>query len=217
MLCQICLQAEATIHVSICSSSETPVESDYCHACYQIKDADRAPADPPVFPLSRFTIRDLMIVAGLFAILNAAIVLYMRSGQISGPPVRIGDRMPKVLVIVNLVFAVYLSEFVVMRWFKEYIWHKKAGGTIRTAPWGPDRRATEPTDVWSEASPREQIFLSLLHAWFSLCFVVVLFPTLGTDSWVLRLNFGPFLTLLLTVIGVWILLIWGLVDSTRRR
>jgi hypothetical protein len=44
-----------------------------------------------VFPRPRFTIKNLMVFAGLFAIPNAAVALIMRSGLIAGTPNQIRD------------------------------------------------------------------------------------------------------------------------------
>ena len=40
MICQLCLQAEATIHVLDRLSDDPPVEADYCKTCYDLKYAD---------------------------------------------------------------------------------------------------------------------------------------------------------------------------------
>src|SRR5262249_25098536 len=112
MLCQTCQQAEAMIHVSCPVPVGPPDESHHCHSCYRTKEAERPPADQPAFSSSRFTIRGLMIAAFLFALLNAGLVLYMRNDPIPGTPVRMRDRMLKVLVIANLGLGMYLSEFI---------------------------------------------------------------------------------------------------------
>jgi hypothetical protein len=217
MLCQTCQQAEATIQVSRPVPVGPPDESHYCHACYRMKEAERPPADRPASSSFRFTIRSLMIAAFLFALLNSGLVLYMRGDPIPGTPVRMRDRMLKVLVIANLGLAMYLSELIVMRWFKSLVRHRKTGGTVMTAPRRPDRRVTGRTDVWSDASPPEQIFLFLVHSAFLLFLVVVLCLALDPHLLFLELNFWPLLAVLLAILCVWILLIWGLVDSARRR
>src|SRR5579883_3166038 len=114
MLCQMCRQAEATIQVSRPVPVGPPDESHYCHACYRTKQAERPPADQPALSSFRFTIRGLMIAAFLFALLYAGLVLYMRSDPIPGTPVRMHDRILKVLVFASLGLAIYLSEFNVM-------------------------------------------------------------------------------------------------------
>ncbi len=72
-------------------------------------------------------------------------------------------------------------------------------------------------DVWSDASPAEQTFLFLVHSAFLLFLVVVLCTALDPHLLFLELNFWPLLAVLLAILCVWILLIRGLVDSTRRR
>jgi hypothetical protein len=127
------------------------------------------------------------------------------------------DRLLKVLVIANLGLAMYLSESVVMGRFKGLVRYGKTGGTVMAAPRRPDRRVTGRTDVWGDAFPREQIFLFLVHSAFLLFLVVVLCLALDPHLRFLELNFWPLLAVLLAILDVWILLIWGLVDSARRR
>jgi hypothetical protein len=215
MLCQICLRAEATIHVSDPTAGEPPVESDYCHACFHIKYAQ--PTDPPEFPLKRFTIKGLMIVTGLFAILNAIVVLYMRSGLVTGTPAQTRDWTLKVLLIHNCCFAAFLGDSLVKSWLKKSARYRMTGGATHTLLRKSNRHPTDHIDVWSSASPRERVFLALLQVWFLVCISGFLFPSSDSHSWIIRLNLRSLLALLLLMITIWALLLWGLVASMRRR
>jgi hypothetical protein len=100
MLCRTCFQSQATFHVLDRPSGDGLVESHYCLACYERRYA-RPPAGrlavaddptksvaPTAFPLLRFRIKELMLVAAFFALLNAALVLFLRSGLVWVRPAR---------------------------------------------------------------------------------------------------------------------------------
>jgi hypothetical protein len=136
MICRICFQAQATFHVLDRRSDDRLVESHYCPACYERKYVnpqtgwiavpdDPPPADPPAFPQLRFTIRDLMILAAGFAVINAILALFLRSGLVGGTPAHVRAVTIRLFLIVNTLFAVFLA------WFARYSWiklHELTGG-----------------------------------------------------------------------------------------
>ena len=87
MLCEMCFLAEASVHVLDRPSGDGLDETHYCLDCYDLKyvnpptgwvmvpDDPPHPAGPPAFPWLRFAIKDLMILAGIFAVMNAALDL----------------------------------------------------------------------------------------------------------------------------------------------
>jgi hypothetical protein len=76
---------------------------------------------------------------------------------------------------------------------------------------------TNHVDVWSSESPRERLFIALSQVWFVVCALVFLVPSNDPGAWVIELNLVSLLALFLLMIGVWVLLFWSLVVSTRRR
>jgi len=217
MLCEKCLQAEATIHVSVREPGKPELDSDYCHACYQIQAANPTPADPPACPLSRFTIKGLMIVAGLVAILNAAVVLLIRHDPFAVTAARISDFTIRALLIDNLCFAVFLSECLAVFWLEKLARYRKRGGKAPTMLGKSDGSPIEPVEVWSQAALRERTFRTLLHV-YSMSYYFGFFPpSLDPDSWTSRLDLGLLLAFVMLMFSVWVLLLWGFAASGRRR
>jgi hypothetical protein len=216
MLCQSCSQAEATIHVSVREPDKPDVDSDYCHACHQLQVTNWPPADPPPFPLSRFTIKGLMIVAGLFAILNAAVVLVLKRDPFPATAARIPDLTIRALLVGNLGFAVFLSDCLAMSWLEKLARYRKRGkATLMLGR--SNRNSIEYVDVWSHASPRERVFLTLLHLYSVTCTFGFLVQAFDPNSWISGRNLGLLLAFLLLVFSVWVLLLWGLAASTQRQ
>ncbi len=134
MICQMCLQAQATMHLFDRASGDRLVESHYCAACYDLKYAD-PPARPPAFPRPRFRIKDLMILAGVFAVPNAAIVLIMRSGLVPGTPAQVRDWTMKAFLAFNLGFGILWAYMLLVRWLAAVRSHKMTGGLVPMPAW----------------------------------------------------------------------------------
>jgi hypothetical protein len=226
MLCRTCFQAQATFHVLDRPSDGGLVESHYCLACYErryvhpptgrLAGADDLPrpADRPALPLSGFTIRQLMIVAGSFAFLNAALVLFMRSGLIMGTPAQIGERAIRAFLIVNTFFAILLVQCACLAWFRE-VQLRKIAGDVHLPQLKAIRGLAGLTIAWEEASPLERGLLILCLSWpfAGLFSPVVLIRPLATryDFWLVAA------ALPLIMLCGEVLLLWGLVASARRR
>jgi hypothetical protein len=129
MLCQMCLQAEAAVHVLDRVPGGPPVQADYCPTCYDLKYVN-PPARPPDFPRPRFTIRRLMILAAVFAIPNAAVVLVMRSGLILGTPAQIHDWTLQAFLFANSYCGLMALAMISMTWLRKVEWHKRTGDLI---------------------------------------------------------------------------------------
>ena len=167
MLCWVCFRAEATIHVLDRPSDDPRVESHYCPACYELKYVNPpTPADPPAFPLSRFTIKGLMIVVAIFALINAALALLTRSGPVQGTPAQFRAWTVKAFLIANPFFAILLVECVTMEWLRRRRLHKITGGVPLPHP--------AAFNQWEGASPLEYLFGGLGLVW-PLVFILV-FP-----------------------------------------
>lgn len=221
MICQMCLRAEATIHVSDSARDGAPVESHYCRACFPIRSAGR-PAGPPAFPLSRFTIKGLMIVAGLFAIFNAAIVLLMRSGEAPGAPAEIDGRTLRAVLFANIVFAVLAAGVVAILWLSRVRWFKMTGRWVpltQPTQLKVERllagRAGMPTGRWMGASRGERFFFVSEVLWIWLC---LFWLTPGRiRAWFPGFDLELILAWFLLAAGGTVLLHLGVVASTRRR
>jgi hypothetical protein len=230
MLCRMCFQAEATVHVLDRPSSDGLVESHYCPACYALKyvnpptrwlvvSDDSLPAPPPAFPRPRFTIRDLMIIAGLFAILNASVALFMRSGLVKGTPARIQEWTTWAFLVANPSFAIFLVEIVILSWLRKMHLHKITGG-LPVSQLKAICRLAEWRIAWEGASLLERALLILCSLWPFTWFFWFGFLIPRRTFYFLATKCGPMLVvaaLPLIVFGVETFLLWGLVASTRRR
>ena len=129
MLCQMCLEAEATIHILDRPSTDELVDADYCQKCYHAKYVN-PPARPPAFPRPRFTIKNLMIFAGLFAIPNAAVALIMRSSLITGTPDQIREWTLQAFLFANCYCGLMAAFIPTLNWLHKAQWHKMTGGLV---------------------------------------------------------------------------------------
>ena len=226
MLCRTCFQAQATYHVLDRPSDDGLVESQYCLACYErryvhppacrraVADASPRPAAPPAFPLSRLTIRNLMIVAGFFAVLNAALALFVRSGLIMGTPAQIDERAIRAFLIVNPFFAILLVEGTCLSWFRKvHLW--KITGDVPPSQLKAIRGLTGWTIAWEEAGRLERGLLILCLSWPFAWFF-------WSMAWIrplaARYDFRLVAAALpLIFLCVQAFLLWGLVAAARRR
>jgi hypothetical protein len=231
MLCRICFQSQATFHVLDRPSDGGLVESHYCPACYERRyarspagrlaaaDDPTGPADPPAFPLSRFSLGALMTVAGAFAVLNAALALYLRDTPVVGTPAQVDDRMMKAFLLVNPVFAALVVESACLSWLRRAHLQKITGGAYASRS-GGIRRLPEWTIAWEGASRRERAWLILCLAWPLLWLVgfELLGPRRTLFVVVMRHGFWPVAAAhsLIILCGEMILL-GGLIAASRRR
>lgn len=229
MLCRMCFQAEASMHVLDRPSGDGLIETHYCPACYALKYVDpptgwiavpddAPPVLPPAFPMRRFAIRDMMIVAGYFAVLNAALALFVRSGLIRGTPAHVQERTNEVFLVANSACALLLAEIAISSWLRKRHFYKITGG-LRPDQWKGARRFAGRI-AWEGASPLERVLLILCLTWpftwplwLGLLFhMQVLQRILDRSS---PLVFTAALPLI--VLGIETVLLWGLVAAARRR
>lgn len=148
MLCQMCLRGVATVHILDRTPGGPPVASDYCPACYDLKYV-RPTARPPDFPRPRFTIRRLMILAALFAIPNAAVMLVMRSGLIPGTPAQLRDWTVQAFLSANVFCGIMAAYILSFAWLRKVEWHRRTGGLV-------------PMEKPRKAGPREYLIAVVL-------------------------------------------------------
>ncbi len=129
MLCQMCLEADATIHMLDRPAADRFVEADYCQTCYHLKYVN-PPASRPVLPRPRFTIKKLMIFAAVFAIPNTAVALLMRSGLITGTSAQIRDWTLQAILVANFFCGVIAAFILSQNWLQKAQWHKMTGGLV---------------------------------------------------------------------------------------
>jgi hypothetical protein len=230
MRCWMCFQAQATFHVLDQPTADGLFESHYCAACYEslyihpligsiaVAD-DPPPADPAAFPRLRFTIRVLMTLAAGFAIINAVLALFMRSGLVGGTPAHVRDVTIRLFLFVNTLVAVFLVEFSLYTWTNKLFLHELTGGAPR-----PDLKAFYWNAAWMIAWERatllRRVFYHLCLTWPFTRFMCLglLIPRRAlydvaarNDPLLVAVALGSF------VVGVEIALCWGLVPSARRR
>lgn len=139
MLCQICLQARATIHVRNHPSDDPQADSHFCPACFDREfvhppdgwimvddDATHRAGPPPFFSRPRFTIRGLMILVGGSALVNAALVLFFRV-LISGTPAEIAEWTTRAVLFGNLYCAAIAALVLGFRWLVRWHWYATTG------------------------------------------------------------------------------------------
>jgi hypothetical protein len=212
-------------------SDDGLVESHYCLGCYEhryvrpptgrlaVVDDPLKPADPPAFPLSRFAIKDMMLIAGFFAVLNAALAAFMRSGLIPGSPAQIDWWAIKASLIVNPFFAILLVESICLSWLRK-VHLRKITGDVPLPQLKAIRRLDEWTIAWEGASPRERVLLILCLTWPFTWFYwsCLLIPRWILNAIIDRNDFGLVVAAVpLIVLCIEAFLLWGLVASTRRR
>ena len=230
MLCRMCFQAQATFHVLDRPSGDRLVESHYCPACYERKyinpptgwiavPDDPPPTDPPAFPRLRFTIRDLMTLAAGFAIINAVLALFMRSGLVGGTPAHVRAVTIKVFLVMNPFVAVFLAEFALYSWIKKLFLHELTGGLP-----APELKAIPRNVMWSIAWERAtllgRVFYYLCLTWPFTWFLWFGLLIARRALYYIATRNDPLLVaaaLCSFLVGVEIALFWGLVTSTRRR
>ena len=193
MLCQMCLEAEATIHVLDRLSYGPPVEADYCPKCYHLKYVN-PPARRPAFPRPRFTIKNLMVFAGLFAIPNAAVTLIMRSSLITGTPAQIREWTLQTFLFVSIYCGVMAALVLSLNWLLKVQWYNMTGGLV---PMAQPRKLTS----------RDYLTLPFLILWIVFWFVggIFLIHWLTSILWPGR-RVGPVVP---TLIVTTPLLVWA--------
>jgi hypothetical protein len=231
MLCRTCFQCQATFHVLDRPSDDGLVESHYCLACYEhlygrpptgrlsAADDPPKPADPLAFPRPRFAIKDLMWLAGSFAVLNAALALFMRSGLVQGTPAQVETWTIKAFLIANPFFGVLLAEFALHASLRKRHLHQLSDGVRLPDPKAIPRLVE--IIAWERASlPGRACFI--LYRMGPLLFIWV-----WASSWIPRrilysiaIRNDPWLVAAAAVslaVGLQVALFWALVASTRRR
>jgi hypothetical protein len=229
MLCQVCFLTEASMHVLDRPPDDPLVETHYCPACYERKYirlptgsivvADDPPsAPPPAFPRLRFAIKDLMLLAGSYAIINAALALFMRSGLVRGTPAQIQAWTIRAFLVANPFFAFFWVEIAILQCLRRLHVHKLTGGQCRFHSKSFSQLIASRM-AWEAASPLGRAALVLCLAWpFTwLLWMGLLIPRRAVYFIITRND--PLLTaavFVLVIWGIWMLLYWGLVASTRQ-
>jgi hypothetical protein len=177
MLCLICLRAEATIHVLDWPPDNPQAESHYCAACYG-RGLVAGPLDgiavddvpPPFLSRPRFTIRYLMIAAGLSGLLDASLILFIRI-CVRGTPAEIGEWTMRAVLFGNVFCAATATVVLGFRWLGRWHWYAMTGRWVTferlMAATRPTEGAGPPASLRRE-SAGERFFWALTVAWCSL-------------------------------------------------
>jgi hypothetical protein len=226
----MCFRDQAAVHVLDRPADDPRAESHYCLACYELKygnpptgriavpDGPPRPTDTPAYPLSRFTIKGLILACVLFAIVDAAELEFLRSDLVGGTPVQIQRWTARAFLITNPFLAILLVGVVTASWFRDRQLSEIAGGVPRSR-WRAIPRLAQWTVAWEEASRLERGLLIACPLWpftwlfcsrLSLSPRSVFYIASENDFWLVAA------ALFLILFGVEALLLWGLVASTRR-
>jgi hypothetical protein len=233
MLCLICQRAEATIHVLDWPPDNPQVESHYCVACHERAYAggsigrvveDDVP--PPLLSRPRFTIRHLMIAAGLSGLLDAFLILLIRlCGH--GTPAEINEWTMRAVLFGNVFCAVCIAMDRAFWWLVRWYVYATTGRWVTLDGLMPVPR---PKGAGPPTSPRresagERFFGALIGLWCLLWALCMLWPVCGLgpyglhvwiDSYIQRYpTEAAFTSLLILFVGA-LLISSGMVAAALR-
>lgn len=136
VLCRMCQKAEATTRVSVSLPGAPAVEPACCKSCsaHLLEHALPPPFPPTLFPRPRFTIRHLMILAGVSGLVHVAIILTVRALVGEGNPAAVRAWTLRVALYTDVFGPVLATEFLAFLWFERLRWYKITGR------WVPLRR-----------------------------------------------------------------------------
>ncbi len=129
MICQLCLSKPATMRITERLPAGGFAEAKYCLECFEAKYV-KPPPGPASFPRPRFTIKNFMILVALWAIPNAVVAWFMRSGLVIGTSKQLREWTIAAFLAVNLVFAFFGAWFCLMAWLQRVTWYNQTGGVL---------------------------------------------------------------------------------------
>jgi hypothetical protein len=129
MICQLCLESVATHHLTERSPSGRFALAHYCHRCYQAKLVE-PPATSGSFPRPRFTIKNIMIISGVWTVPNAIAAWVFRSGYVTGTPAQIRQSTIDTFLAVNLLLGFFVVWIYLLTWLGRVMWYKKTRGLV---------------------------------------------------------------------------------------
>ncbi len=173
MLCQMCQQAEATIHLlEYPPGDHPPVRVAYCPVCYAQRYGNPT-AGPAEFPRPRLNLTDLMVIVGLFTVANVLVALFMRSDQVQGTPAQVREWTIKALLAANSILVILLVFSMLAWWVGQIRSYQMARGLAPMMP------------RWKPPSPRELIRRLITRV---LPLLAWLFGSLHLMGWLTRTN-----------------------------
>lgn len=191
MLCQICLRAAATIHVLDRPPDDPQINSHYCAACHERAYAGRSigrvvedDVPPPFLSRPRFTIRHLMIAAGLSGFLDAFLVLFIRLGG-PGAPAEIDEWTMRAVLFGNVFCAGAIALILAFRWLARWHWYATTGRWLTFRQMMRDIERMQRAGVRTNGRPAsagEWFFWALGVAWLLLWICGL--KTDGLPAWV---------------------------------
>jgi hypothetical protein len=151
VICRMCNQAEATTRVSVPLPGVRPVEAPCCKPCsaHLLGHAQPPPYRPTLFPRPRFTIRHLMILAGVSGFVHIAIILLVRICVGPGNPAGIRAWTLRMALFTDVFGPVLAAEFLAFWWFERLRWYRITGR------WVPLKRLAAEQALLAPALGRE--------------------------------------------------------------
>jgi hypothetical protein len=129
MLCQLCLENVATRQLTERSHSGGIVRADYCDRCFHAKYVE-PPADSGRFPRPTFTIKNIMILAGVWAVPNAVAAWVFWSGYVTGTPAQVRQWTVDSFLALNLVVGFFVVWLYLLEWLGQVMWYKRTLGAV---------------------------------------------------------------------------------------
>jgi hypothetical protein len=129
MICQLCLTEAATQHVTERAPCGRFEVARYCAECYEAKFF-KPPPSTSGFPRPRLTLKNIMILVGVWAIPNAVVAWVMRSGYVTGTAIQMRQWTRDAFLAVNLVLGFFVVWFGLMIWLFRVMWYKRTGGLV---------------------------------------------------------------------------------------
>jgi hypothetical protein len=128
MICRICRIHDAEYFVTEPVGSGRFVEAHLCLACYEARYA--APRSRAPFPRPRFTLKNIMMVVGMFTVVNAILALGLRLDSSTGPPEQHRWIVIQLFLMWNLGLGFCLIILSAAMWLRRVSWHYQTGGQV---------------------------------------------------------------------------------------
>ena len=129
MICRLCLAKAATHHMTERSPSGRFEEAHYCPEFCEAKYL-KPPPPGSIFPRPRLTLKNIMILVGVWAIPNAVAAWVLRGGHVTGTPAQLRQWTIHAFLGVNCFLGFCGALMALGRWLNRVSWYKRTGGLL---------------------------------------------------------------------------------------
>jgi hypothetical protein len=129
MICQLCLSAEATSHVTELVLSGQFLHVHYCQACCAAKYLKQSTRQSD-FPRPTFTLQALMALVASFAVPNILVAWAAGSGLIPKTAQELQQWTLSAFLTVNVCFGLVMAYVALSGWLRRLIWFRRTAGLV---------------------------------------------------------------------------------------